>query len=332
MDYRALGQTGLKLSALGFGCGAIGGLLVRGDYPTMRRTVARAIEQGVNYFDTASMYGSGQSEVNLGAVLREIGANVVVGTKARLAPADMEHIEDAIIHSVEGSLRRMGRESVDLIQFHNRIEPQRQTGQDPAAGLKDLDLVLSAFKRLQQQGKIRHYGITGLGATQALHRAAASGGFHTMQVCYNLLNPTAGSAVSPPRFPFQDYSQLIDHCAEGEIGVIAIRVLAGGSLSGTTQRHPVAAQTVEPIGTAPFFSADVTKAQVFSFLVDDGYCSTLIEAAIRFAISKTWVSTALVGISSPEQLEQAVTFVERGALPAEALARLPEVWSRFAPS
>src|SRR5437762_3356820 len=148
MDYRPLGKTGLQVSALGFGCGAIGGLLVRGDYPTMRRTVARAIELGINYFDTASMYGNGQSEVNLGAVLREIGAEVVVGTKARLAPAAMQHIADAIIHSVEASLRRMGRESVDLIQFHNRIEPQRQTEPDPAAGLADLELVLSAFKRL----------------------------------------------------------------------------------------------------------------------------------------------------------------------------------------
>ncbi len=329
MEYRALGQTGLKVSAFGFGCGAIGGLLVRGDYPNMRRTVARAIELGVNYFDTASLYGNGQSEVNLGAVLREIGAEVLVGTKARLGPADMQHVEEAIIQSVDGSLRRMGRDAVDLIQFHNRVESQHSASQEPAATLADLESVLHAFQSLQRQGKVRHWGITGLGATDALHQAVAAGSFHTMQVCYNLLNPTAGTPPSS-HFPFQDYRQLIDECAGRQIGVIAIRVLAGGALSGTAQRHPVAAQTVVPIGTAPEFLDDVAKAQLFGYLVEDGYCSTLAEAAIRFAISKAGVSTALVGISSQAQLEQAVAYAERGALPAAALARLPELWARFA--
>ncbi len=210
----------------------------------------------------------------------------------------------------------------------NRIEPQRQMGQEPAtpAGLES---VLHAFQLLQQHGKVRYWGITGLGATEALHQSIAAGGFHTMQVCYNLLNPSAGTAA-PPHFPFQDCRRLIDRCADHHIGVIAIRVLAGGALSGTTQRHPVAAQSVVPIGTAPDFAADVQKAQLFAFLVEDGYCSNLVEAAIRFLMSKAGVSTALVGISSLEQLEQAVAYSERGALPAEALARLPEVWTRFA--
>ncbi len=90
MEYRTLGKTGLKVSAVGFGCGAIGGLLVRGSYPDMRATVARALELGVNYFDTASLYGNGQSEANLGAVLRELGelpgGRAIVGTKVRLGP------------------------------------------------------------------------------------------------------------------------------------------------------------------------------------------------------------------------------------------------------
>jgi aryl-alcohol dehydrogenase-like predicted oxidoreductase len=329
MEYRTLGQTGLKVSALGFGCGAIGGLLVRGDYPTMRRTVARAIELGVNYFDTASMYGDGQSEVNLGAVLRELGADVLVGTKARLAPADRQNVEAAIIWSVEASLRRMGREAVDLIHFHNPIESQHRAGEDQAATLAELAPVLHAFQLLERQGKVRFWGITGLGATDALHQAVSAGGLHTVQVCYNLLNPTAGNPL-PFQFPFQDYRQLVDLCAEHQLGVIAIRVLAGGALSGTTQRHPVAAQTVSPIGTAPEFSTDVAKAHLFDFLVEEGYCRTLVEAAIRFVLGKAGVSTALVGISSPEQLEDAVAYAGRGALPTAALARLPDVWRRFA--
>ena len=86
MKYRILGRTGLKVSELGFGCGSIGGLLVRGEYPMMRRAVARALELGITYFDTASLYGDGQSEVNLGAVLRELRADPIVGTKVRLGP------------------------------------------------------------------------------------------------------------------------------------------------------------------------------------------------------------------------------------------------------
>src|SRR3989338_7467758 len=114
-----LGRTGLKVSELGFGCGSVGGLLVRGEYPKMRRAVARALELGIAYFDTASLYGDGQSEVNLGAVLREIGADPLVGTKVRLEPPDLDRVEAAIAESVEASLRRLGRERIDLIHLHN---------------------------------------------------------------------------------------------------------------------------------------------------------------------------------------------------------------------
>ena len=334
MENRPLGNTGLTVSALGFGCGAIGGLLVRGEYPTMRRTVARAIEQGITYFDTASMYGNGQSEVNLGAVLRELRAGVTVGTKVRLVPGDLANIEAAVLASVEGSLRRLGRESVDLIQFHNPLlasgrppDPGAAPGSsETGASIDTLESVFHAFQTLQKQGKIRFYGITGLGTTDAVHHAVGKGGFHTLQACFNLLNPSAGMEV-PARFPFQDFHELIDHCAEMHIGVIAIRVLAGGALSGTAARHPVAAPSVAPIATASEFEADVARAEAFRFLVDEGCCDTMVEAGIRFALSKPGISTALVGISSPEQLELAIAAANRGPLPEAALARLVAVWA-----
>jgi len=81
---RVFGRTGMQLSALGFGCGTVGGLMVRGDADDQERTVARAIAAGVNYFDTAVLYGNGDSERNLGRVLQQLKpANVVVGTKVR---------------------------------------------------------------------------------------------------------------------------------------------------------------------------------------------------------------------------------------------------------
>ena len=83
MQYRTMGRNGPKVSLLGFGCGAIGGLLVKGDADEQRKTVARALEAGVTYFDTAHAYGNGRSEETIGPLLRELKADVVVGTKFR---------------------------------------------------------------------------------------------------------------------------------------------------------------------------------------------------------------------------------------------------------
>ena len=91
MQMRAFGRTGLQLSVLGFGCGAVGGLMVRGDPADQERTVARALAAGVNYFDTAVQYGNGLSETNLGRILKKLKpANVVVGTKVRLPPGETQ--------------------------------------------------------------------------------------------------------------------------------------------------------------------------------------------------------------------------------------------------
>src|SRR5215203_2590013 len=101
MEYRQLGRTGLEVSALGFGCGAVGGLLVKGEHKEMLRTVARAIELGITYFDTARSYGDGMSETNLGLILEQLKPKVVVGSKVQLGAADLNDIERAVIESVE---------------------------------------------------------------------------------------------------------------------------------------------------------------------------------------------------------------------------------------
>src|SRR5579859_5883143 len=114
MEQRALGSTGLRVSALGFGCGAVGGLMVRGDAAEQRQAVSRALDAGVTYFDTAAQYGHGRSEENLGRVMRELGAwsQVVVGTKVRVQPASAASPRQEIRASLEASLRRLGRQDV----------------------------------------------------------------------------------------------------------------------------------------------------------------------------------------------------------------------------
>jgi aryl-alcohol dehydrogenase-like predicted oxidoreductase len=121
MEKRKLGRTGLDVSLLGFGCGAVGGLMVKGAAADQERAVARAIELGINYFDTAQMYGNGESERNLGRVLKSLKPDVYVGTKVRLPPTERGRIGAAIAASLEASLKRLDRDSVDLFQFHNAI-------------------------------------------------------------------------------------------------------------------------------------------------------------------------------------------------------------------
>src|SRR5215471_19615483 len=118
METRQLGRTGLSVSALGFGCGAIGGLFVRGTAEEQRHAFEQAVAAGITYFDTAPGYGDGRSEENLGKVLAATGAHVHVGTKVRLGPADLVDIRGAVRRSLEASLRRLRRGRVDLVQLH----------------------------------------------------------------------------------------------------------------------------------------------------------------------------------------------------------------------
>jgi aryl-alcohol dehydrogenase-like predicted oxidoreductase len=329
MNYRDLGRTGMRVSEIGFGCGNVGGLMIRGEPRERVRAVARAMELGINYFDTAPSYGDGQSERNLGLVLKELRPQVYVGTKVRLVAQDMADIKGGVIRSVEDSLGRLGRDYVDLIQLHNRIAVQRQMAQDFLSTSDVLGQVVEAFQSLQAQGKVRFYGITGGGETNALHQVIASGALYTVQAFYNLLNPSAG-AEAPPGFPAQDFGRLVDKAAEKEMGVLAIRVLAAGALSGVAERHPVAVPTVAPMGSGRDYREDLGRAGRFSFLVREGHVADLIEAAVRFALGNRGISTVLVGYSDLEHLEKAVEYASRGPLPAEVVSRLPAVWAGFA--
>jgi aryl-alcohol dehydrogenase-like predicted oxidoreductase len=321
MDYRTLGKTGLRVSALGFGCGNVGGLMIRGAPAERERAVARGLELGINYVDTAPSYGDGLSERHLGQALRALRASPYVGTKFRLEPADWRDAAAAIPRALEGSLQRLGMERVDLFQLHNLI------GATPSAD-QVLNEVVPALERLREQGKLRFYGITALGDTAALHRVVGAGRLDTAQVCYNLLDPSAGEAV-PAGFPAQDFDRLLDRAGQHGLGVIVIRVLAAGALSGSAVRHPVAVPSVEPIASGPDYATDVRRAQALDALVSEGHAGSLVEAALRFPLGHAAVSTVLLGYSSLEHLEAAAVAVARGPLPAAALPRLRELWRRI---
>jgi aryl-alcohol dehydrogenase-like predicted oxidoreductase len=328
MQLREFGRTGMRTSILGFGCGAVGGLMVRGAAADQERAVARALEVGVNYFDTAVQYGNGESEKNLGRVLKALKpAGAIVGTKVRLPAADFSRIGEAVARSLEGSLARLGMDHVDIFHLHNAITTAG--GGEALSARQVLDEVAPSFARLVAQGKTRFLGITAVGDTAALHQVVDARLFHSAQVVYNMLNPSAGAAL-PKNYPAHDYGRLLDHTQAAGVGVVGIRVLAGGALSGSLDRHPIASAPPEPIGSAMSYDADVERARRLMPLVRDGFAATLTEAATRFAISHPAVSTVLVGMATPQQFEDAFAAVQKGPLPPEALARLSELQSGFA--
>ncbi len=325
MEIRTLGRTGLNVSLLGFGCGAVGGLMVRGSPPDQERAVARAIELGINYFDTAAMYGNGESERNLGRVMKSLRPDIRVGTKVRIPAGQRNRIAAAVTELLEASLGRLQLDHVDLFQLHNHI-----TAEGPESDLTPgmvLGEVVPAFERLRKEGKTRFCGITAVGDTPALHEVVDARVFDTAQVSYNLLNPSAGSAVAPG-YPAHDFGNLLAHAKAADMGVIAIRVLAAGALSGTEQRHPLGSPSVEPIGSGSSYRIDVERARRLEPLVREGFADTLIELAVRFVISHEAVSTALVGISTLEHLEHAAA-ANKGPLPREAIERITAAQNSF---
>jgi len=323
MQYRTLGRTGLKISEIGFGCGNNAVLMVRASYGEQLRAVRRALDLGINYFDTAFAYGLGKSEENLGKILGELGASAVISTKIRLEPA--ADLKAATIHAVEAGLKRLQRSSVDLIQLHNRVALERSPGKRFSVTPRDVvgpGGVLEGFKEMRDQGKVRYFGFSGLGDPKALHEVIDSGEFHSVQAYYNLLNPSAAQPV-PTGFSALDYGRLIDRAAGKGMGIAVIRVLAAGAL--TSDPTGGGGSSPEPLSPGSDYSLDLERAEKVKFLIG-GDIKSLTQAAIRFALMKPEVSTVLVGFSNISHIDEAVVCSGAGGLSQDALARLRKLW------
>jgi aryl-alcohol dehydrogenase-like predicted oxidoreductase len=271
------------------------------------------MELGINYFDTAPMYGNGESERNLGRVLKALQRpEIYVGTKVWLEGTG--DIGKFIADSMEASLRRLGQDSVDLFQLHNPISDAKREGSISPKAVREQ--VLPAFARLREQGKARFFGFTALGDTPAIQSVLDL--FDTAQVSYNLLNPSAGATVRSG-YPAQDYGNLLARAHAGRVGTIGIRALAGGALSGVEARHPLGMASVDPIGSASSYAGDVARANRFGEIIKREFAQSLVEASLRYVISNPNLTTTLVGLSTIEQLELAVQNAKKGPLPVEAL-------------
>jgi aryl-alcohol dehydrogenase-like predicted oxidoreductase len=308
MERRRL--AGFEVSAVGFGCGNVGGLMVRGEAGLRARAAAEALAGGIDYFDTAAQYGDGRSEENLGAALREAGAlhTARVGTKVRLREADAANPAPALRAALEAGLRRLGRDHVDVLHLHNPV-------------IGPLDAVADAMARLVDAGLARQIGITGLGDTAALRAAVASSRFATMQTYVNVLNPSAffpGAAGGA-----QDFAGCGREAAAAGMGLLAIRVMAAGAVAGPGPRPPLAGGTGGSLTAGGGYDQDLARVAAIAAVPGElGLEGGMPELALRFALSVEGVSTALVGFSDLDQLSQAIRWAERGPLPPGAVERI----------
>lgn len=324
MDQRPLGKTGLTVSALGYGAGNVGGLMVRGTHEQQVAAVKRALEAGITYFDTAPLYGDGLSEQHLGAVLTELNAwsSVRVGTKVRLRGEDLRDPAAAVKKSITESLQRLGRDSVDLLQLHNTIRATTDTT-NPGLGGDDLVAAADAIQAVVKEGLAGHAGFTGVGETEPLHAIASSGRFETMQSYFNAINPSAGHARASGGA--QDQAGVIDVAAKAGLGVIAIRVMAGGAMTGSEQRAQLASPGLGPaMLQGNTMEYDIATASSRDALAHELGLESALELSLRLVISHPGVSTALVGYSDMDQLESAIRWAERGPLSADQVRRVVE--------
>jgi aryl-alcohol dehydrogenase-like predicted oxidoreductase len=324
MDQRPLGKTGLTVSALGYGAGNVGGLMVRGTHEQQVAAVKRALEAGITYFDTAPLYGNGLSEQHLGAVLTELGAwgQVGVGTKVRLTGDDLRNPAAAVKKSITESLQRLGRDSVDLLQLHNTIRATTDIS-NPGLGADDLAAAADAIQAVVKEGLAGHAGFTGVGETEPLHAAASSGRFETMQSYFNAINPSAGHAGASGGA--QDQAGVIEVAARAGLGVIAIRVMAGGAMTGQEERAPLASPGLGPaLVPGNTMEFDLASAAGRDALARELGLESALELSLRLVISHPGVSTALVGYSDMEQLESAIRWTERGPLNEDQVRRVVE--------
>lgn len=325
MQYRTIGQTGVRVSEIGFGCGNNAVLMVKAPYEEQVKVVRRALDSGINFFDTAFAYGLGKSEENLGRILKDLGANPVISTKIRLDADALGDIKTATIRAVEAGLNRLGRERVDFVQLHTRVTLARGMGKRFSLSPSDVlgaNGVIDGLKVMRERGKVGYFGFSGLGDPKALHELVESGEFHGFQCYYNLLNPSAGYAV-PAAFGAQDYGLILDRAAAKGMGAFVIRILAAGAL--TSDPGAGGGSSPEPLSPGSDYPLDLQRAERVKTALNVAG-KNLTQAAIRFGLMNQKVSTVLVGFSNTTHVDEAVACSGMPRLSDEQIGKLRKLW------
>ena len=322
MNYRPFGTTGLSVSELVFGGGAVGGLLINADDDTRRRAIRVALDAGINWFDTAPSYGNGQSETALGWLLEEVEESPHVSTKVNIDTNNLADVFGQVERSVADSLARLKRNKVTLLQLHNPIGA-RTDGR--TLGLSDLlkpNGVLDALDSMKQMGFTDHIGITALGDTPSIIRVLKSNRIASAQVYFNLLNPSA-ALTPPPAWPCYNFTGIVDTCAEHGVAAMNIRVFSAGVIA-TDARHG----RERPLTPGDTVESESEKARAIFAKLGDSFGSRA-QTAIRFALAQARLACVVVGIAEVEYLEEAIAAAAMGPLDADAMQSIQEIYAGY---
>lgn len=314
MTTRRLGRTGLDISELVFGGGWVGGILIDADADTRLSAVQKAMAAGVNWIDTAPMYGQGVSETHIGELLPQLEQRPMLSTKVRIDP-DAGDLRGQIERSLEQSLTRLKTDRVELLQLHNPVHAVAGDGVIDVKRVIGEGGVADVFDDLKAQGSFDHIGITALGETDALVEVVDSGRFDTAQVYYNLLNSSAGRDGGASD-GVQDFANLLGRMRAQNMGALGIRVFAAGVIA-TDQRHGREIMVAQ--GTDVSVDEARTKA-VFTTIGDTH--GTRAQTAIRYALGCDALSGIVFGLATLEHLDDALAAWRRGSLDDATIGRI----------
>ena len=269
MSYSQLGKSNLNISRIGFGC-----MSLNYAQPNLKLIIDSALEKGINYFDTADIYENGLNEVALGNALKDKRNQVIIATKVGNQQKqdgnglDWNPSKAHIINAVEKSLSRLQTDYIDLYQLHGG------TIED------NIDETIEAFDLLQQQGKIRHYGISSI-RPNVIRAYVERSNIVSVMMQYSLLDRRPEESIIPLLL-------------QNNIGVLARGTIAGGLLAG---------KTIKPYLNYGQIEVELAANAIKIAVADN---NSVAAAAIDFALSNTGVTTAVVGIRKMEQLSDAV--------------------------
>jgi len=320
MQYRPLGATGISVSAVSFGAGPVSGLLTGDAVDTQRAVVQRAIQLGVNWFDTAAAYGNGQSEFHLGAALAGIRSDqpLHVATKVRVQLTTQTDLRPLVVASVKESLARLNLPRVTLLQIHNSITQNRL---DQPTSITPEDVLgprglLAGMQDVRAAGWVDRFGLTGIGDAEALCTVMRSGEFAAIQAPVHFLN-TSALRETPSTLCDPDFGGFLRTAHEQGMGIFAIRVFAAGALLGA-EPSPHTFKT-------QFFPLDLYRrdeARVRQLIERFGSLSRIREHALRYVVSLPEITSAIIGFGEVNHVEQAARIADQHRLSSEELTSL----------
>jgi aryl-alcohol dehydrogenase-like predicted oxidoreductase len=295
MHYRRFGKTNYQVSEIGLGGSWFYGRPEMGLKPIAYgvRVVERALELGVNYFDTAPLYGKGRSEEVLGVALKGVAQPHFLATKVGYFPEPFDYTRDTVWRGFEASLKRLQRDKVDLLQIHEA----EMAGWE---GIFGKGRTLEALREIQEQGLTQHIGLTGSDLTLMSNALKETDAFvSVITFCkYDLLTQEAKK-------------ELVPTAAERDVAVIAASPLHGGLL-GSKREH------WRNIGR--FAELYDKQERMEALLADEP--EDVTRLALRYLLSDPRVSIILSGVASVEELEASASVSDGRYLSKELIKRI----------